>query len=123
MGSSSSLVMLLRRIGRGALQIGMDDGSGGALDGDDVEEDDDGPRGGVPSSINDEDGQVREAVGMDDGGMGRASASASNPPSTTTSSRQGGQGELDIAFTVNTYQSGVTCFMSCTYHYFFTTVL
>jgi hypothetical protein len=96
---------------------------GGASDNDNVEEDGDRPRGGGLSLIDDKDGQVGRAIGVEDNGMGRATASASTFASTITQSGQGGDGVLVVAFKLNTYQSGPTCFMSHTYHFFSTIVL
>jgi hypothetical protein len=48
MGSSFPLVMLLRRIGRGLPQTGMDNDGNGVLDNDNVEEDNDELRGEGP---------------------------------------------------------------------------
>ncbi len=56
MGSSFSLVMLLRRISGGPPQMGMDNSGGRALDGENAEDNNDGPRGGGLSSIDDKDG-------------------------------------------------------------------
>jgi hypothetical protein len=96
MVSSSPLVTLLRRIGRGPLQTGMDDGSGGMSDNDYMEDKVDRLRGGEWSSINNEDGQVGGTMGVNDDGMGCANAttfaSASTSASTTTASGWGGSG-------------------------------
>jgi hypothetical protein len=48
----------------------MDDGGGGVLDNVKVEDNDDKPRGGGPLLIDNKDGQVGEAMGVDDDGMG-----------------------------------------------------
>jgi hypothetical protein len=63
MRSSFPLVMLLRRIGRGSPQTVMANGSGGASDNDNMEDNDDGSRGGDSSLINDKDGRVKGAKG------------------------------------------------------------
>jgi hypothetical protein len=64
MGSSSSQVTLLRRIGGGPPQTVTDNGSGRALYDDNVEDNDDRLRGGGPSSIDDKDGQVGGVTGL-----------------------------------------------------------
>jgi hypothetical protein len=61
--------MLLRRIGGGPLQTGTENGGGGALDGDDVDNDYNGSRGGGLSSINNKDGQVGGVRRFNDNGM------------------------------------------------------
>ncbi len=70
--------------------------------------------------INDEDGRVQGAMEIDDNGMGHANTTTF--ASMTIASEQVGRGVLVVVFTVNTYQSGITCFVSCNYHYFSTTL-
>jgi hypothetical protein len=89
-----------------------------------MEDDDDGLRGGGSSLTDDKDGLVRGAMGVDDDGMGHATATASTFTSTSSmmASGQGCWGVLVVAFRVNTYQSGETFFMSFIYHSFSTTL-
>lgn len=79
MGSSSPLATLLRRIGGGLPQMGTDDGGGGALGHDDVEDDDyDGSLGLGPSTIHDEyDGAGGATRGGNDG-IGRVTAATTS---------------------------------------------
>jgi hypothetical protein len=106
MGSSSPLVMLLKRIGGGQLQMGMDNGGSGALDNHNMEDNNDGSRGGGPSLINDEDGQVGALMGVNEDRIGHATTtsttSAPTSASTTMTVGLGGREVLVVAFIVNT---------------------
>jgi hypothetical protein len=70
----------------------MDNGSSGALDNDDMEDNNDGPRFGWPSPIDDKDNQVGGVIGVDDDRMGCTTALTSTSTSATTASGQEGRG-------------------------------
>jgi hypothetical protein len=108
--------MLLRRIGGGPPHTGMDNGCGGALDNDNMED---------KMTVQEVEGVIDECQGQPSGrgnggqqqwdGVCHRHHLRLHLQLHNNGIWMGGTGESVVAFIVNTYKSGVTCFTSCIY--------